>query len=153
MEDMAEFADAEIQRYRKKIWIIFQDYQLISSLSPKDNVIYPLMLDQVHLAAIKKKYDAISSLLELSVIETKDIERLSGGEKQKIAMARALIHAPDFVIADEPTGNLDQEATFQIADILMRANQMGNTIVLITHDLQLLDYIQRQVAVKHIQLW
>ena len=81
MEDMAEFSDAEIQRYRRKIWIIFQDYQLISSLSPKENVIYPLVLEGLSLAEIKKKYDAVNTLLDISAIETKEIKKLSGGDK------------------------------------------------------------------------
>ena len=152
MEDMAEFSDAEIQRYRRKIWIIFQDYQLISSLSPKENAIYPLVLEGLSLAEIKKKYDAVNTLLDISAIETKEIKKLSGGEKQKIAMARAIIHAPDFIIADEPTGNLDHENSLQIADILIKANQIGNTIVLITHDLSLLEYLKERTKVKIITL-
>lgn len=67
-------------------------------------------------------------------------------------MARAIIHAPDFIIADEPTGNLDQENSFQIADILIKANQIGNTIVLITHDAALLDYLKKNTKVKTISL-
>lgn len=67
-------------------------------------------------------------------------------------MARAIIHAPDFIIADEPTGNLDQENSFQIADILIKANQIGNTIVLITHDTVLLDYLKKNTKVKTISL-
>lgn len=152
MEDMSEFSDAEIQRYRRKIGIIFQDYQLINSLTPKENVIYPLILEGAPLTEIKKKYDAVNTLLDISSIETREIKKLSWGEKQKIAMARAIIHAPDFIIADEPTGNLDQENSFQIADILIKANQIGNTIVLITHDVALLDYLKKNTKVKTISL-
>ncbi len=67
-------------------------------------------------------------------------------------MARAIIHAPDFIIADEPTGNLDQESSLQIADILIKANQIGNTIVLITHDTALLEYLKKNTKVKTITL-
>ncbi len=77
MEDMSEFSDAEIQRYRRKIGIIFQDYQLINSLSPKENVIYPLVLEGVPLTEIKKKYDAVNTLLDISSIETREIKKLS----------------------------------------------------------------------------
>ena len=153
MEDMAEFSDAEIQRYRRKIWIIFQDYQLIESLTPKENVIYPLILEGAPITEIKKKYDAINALLNISTIETCEIKKLSGWEKQKVAMARALIHAPDFIIADEPTGNLDHESTLQIADILIKANAMGNTIVLITHDMTLLAYLEKYAKIKTVVLW
>lgn len=152
MEDMALLGDEEIQRYRRKIWTIFQDYELIYSLSPQENIIYPLLLEEVPLAQIKKKYDAVKTLLDLSSIEISDIRKLSWGEKQKVAMARAIIHAPDFIIADEPTGNLDHENTIQIADILIKANKIGNTIVLVTHDEALLDYLKLNTEIKMIQL-
>lgn len=152
MEDMADFSDTEIQRYRRKIWIIFQDYQLIHGLSPKENVIYPLILEGAPFTEIKKKYEAVNTLLDLSSIETREIKKLSGGEKQKIAMARAIIHAPDFIIADEPTGNLDPESTLQMADILIKANEIGNTIVLITHDTNLLEYLKKNAKVKTVHL-
>jgi putative ABC transport system ATP-binding protein len=78
MEDMSEFGDDEIQRYRRKIGIIFQDYQLINSLTPKQNIIYPLVLDSTPLPTIKKKYDAVNNLLDISSIETTEIKKLSG---------------------------------------------------------------------------
>ena len=77
MEDMAEFSDAEIQRYRRKIWIIFQDYQLISSLSPKENVVYPLVLEGLSLAEIKKKYDAVMNRSNW-YLENGQIRRING---------------------------------------------------------------------------
>ena len=152
MEDLAVLGESEIQRYRRKIWIIFQDYQLIQSLSPQENIIYPLLLEEAPLAVIKKKYEAVKDLLDLSSIEMKDIKKLSWGEKQKVAMARAIIHSPDFIIADEPTGNLDPESTFQMADILIKANQIGNTIVLVTHDEALLQYLKLNTQLKMLSL-
>lgn len=152
MEDLAVLGESEIQRYRRKIWIIFQDYQLIQSLSPQENIIYPLLLEEAPLTVIKKKYEAVKDLLDLSSIEIKDIKKLSWGEKQKVAMARAIIHSPDFIIADEPTGNLDQESTFQMADILIKANQIGNTIVLVTHDEALLQYLKLNTQLKMLSL-
>lgn len=152
MEDLAEFGDSEIQRYRRKIWIIFQDYELIHSLSPQENIIYPLLLEERPLTEIKKKYDAVKNLLDLVSIESQDIKKLSGGERQKVAIARALIHSPDFIIADEPTGNLDQESTMQIADILIKANQIGNTIVLVTHDQTLLNYLKLNSSIRILEL-
>ena len=152
MEDLAVLGESEIQRYRRKIWIIFQDYQLIQSLSPQENIIYPLLLEEAPLAVIKKKYEAVKDLLDLSSIEIKDIKKLSWGENQKVAMARAIIHSPDFIIADEPTGNLDPESTFQMADILIKANQIGNTIVLVTHDEALLQYLKLNTQLKMLSL-
>jgi len=153
MEDMSEFSDAEIQRYRRKIGIIFQDYELINSLTPKQNVIYPLVLAGTSINEIKKRYDTVNNLLDISSIETSEIKKLSWWEKQKIAMARAIISSPDFIIADEPTGNLDQENTLQIADILIKTNKIGNTIVLVTHDVSLLEYLKKNTTIKTITLW
>lgn len=125
---------------------------MIHSLSPQENIIYPLLLEERPLTEIKKKYDAVKNLLDLSSIETQDIKKLSGGERQKVAMARALIHSPDFIIADEPTGNLDHEGTMQIADILIKANQIGNTILLVTHDEALLQYLKMNTTVRLLEL-
>lgn len=152
MEDLSEFGDNEIQRYRRKIGIIFQDYELIHSFTPQENIIYPLLLEEEPLTTIKKKYEAVKSLLDLENIETQEIKKLSGGEKQKVAMARALIHSPDFIIADEPTGNLDHDSTMQIADILIRANKIGNTIVLVTHDEALLKYLKLNASIRMVEL-
>lgn len=125
---------------------------MIHSLSPQENIIYPLLLEERPLTEIKKKYDAVKNLLDLVSIESQDIKKLSGGERQKVAIARALIHSPDFIIADEPTGNLDQESTMQIADILIKANQIGNTIVLVTHDQILLNYLKLNSSIRILEL-
>jgi ABC-type ATPase involved in cell division len=76
------------------------------------------------------------------------IQLLSAGEKQKVCLARALVHDPEFVIADEPTGNLDWEHTQQVADLLIQANTLGNTILLITHDIHLVNYLKEKHAIK-----
>ena len=129
---------------------------MIQSLSPQENIIYPLLLEETPLAVIKKKYDAVKDLLDLSTIETKDIKKrtyeISGGQSQRVAIARAVINQPSILLADEPTGNLDSESTFQMADILIKANQIGNTIVLVTHDEALLQYLKLNVQLRMIQL-
>jgi lipoprotein-releasing system ATP-binding protein len=79
-------------------------------------------------------------------------QSISGGEKQKVALARALIHDPEFIIADEPTGNLDWEYTQEIGDILIEANKNGNTIILITHDIHLLNYIKSKSKINIFQM-
>ena len=152
LDDLSEFSDTQTQKYRRNIGIVFQDYELIHSLSPKENIIYPLILDEKPLTEIKKRYEAINTLLGISEIDTKEVKRLSGGEKQKVAMARAIIDAPDFIIADEPTGNLDKENSEQLADLLVKANAIGNTIILVTHDASLLRYIQKQAKPQMIVL-
>ena len=152
MDDMAHYSDADIQRYRRKIWIVFQDYKLIDALSVKDNIIYPLKIQWDDDATIQAKYRAITSKLHIEDINKLSCEALSWWEKQKVAIARAMINNPEFIIADEPTGNLDWEYTQEIWDVLVEANKMWNTILLITHDVHLLNYIKSKTKVNVFQM-
>jgi cell division transport system ATP-binding protein len=152
MDDLATLTDEEIQAYRKKIGIVFQDDKLISSLSLKENILYPLRLLGLEERLIKSKYAAIVESMQLDDIMHLTTKTISGGEKQKVAIARALIHDPDFIIADEPTGNLDWEYTQEIGNQLLQANKNGTTIMLITHDIHLLNYIKTQRKVNIFQM-
>lgn len=148
MDDMAHFSDSDVQKYRKKIWIVFQDDKLIKSLSVKENIVYPLRLENADDNTIQSKYRNISTKLHIENLNRLDCKAISGWEKQKVAIARAMINNPEFIIADEPTWNLDREYTQEIGDLLVEANNMGNTILLITHDVQLLNYIKTKTNVK-----
>lgn len=90
--------------------------------------------------------------LQLDIQPKMTSKTISGGEKQKVAIARAMIHSPEFIIADEPTGNLDREYTQEIGDLLINANKNGNTIILITHDIHLLNYIKSKTNVNIFQM-
>lgn len=152
MDDLSTLTDNEIQRYRRKIWIIFQDDKLIHSLSIKENITYPLRLEGYTESAIRTKYKDIMDKLQLDIQPKMTSKTISGGEKQKVAIARAMIHSPEFIIADEPTGNLDREYTQEIGDLLINANKNGNTIILITHDIHLLNYIKSKTNVNIFQM-
>ena len=153
MDDMAHYTDQDIQRYRRKIWIVFQDYKLIDALSVKENIVYPLRIQWDDDITIQAKYRNITSKLHIEDINKLDCNALSGWEKQKVAIARAMVNNPEFVIADEPTWNLDREYTQEIGDLLVEANKSWNTILLITHDVHLLDYIKSKTKVNVFQLW
>jgi cell division transport system ATP-binding protein len=153
MDDMAHYTDEDIQRYRRKIWIVFQDYKLIDALSVKENIVYPLRIQWDDDITIQAKYRNITSKLHIEDINKLDCNALSGWEKQKVAIARAMVNNPEFVIADEPTWNLDREYTQEIGDLLVEANKSWNTILLITHDVHLLDYIKSKTKVNVFQLW
>ena len=153
MDDMNRYSDADIQNYRRKIWIVFQDYKLIDALSVKENIIYPLRIQWDDDITIQSKYRNITTKLHIEDINKLDCNALSGWEKQKVAIARAMINNPEFVIADEPTGNLDREYTQEIGDLLVEANKSWNTILLITHDVHLLNYIKSKTNVNVFQLW
>jgi len=147
-EDLARFSEDEIQLFRRKMWIVFQDYKLFDDLSTKENVIYPLKLYWYSEFTTDRKFNELSAKLNLhSIAETK-VKFLSAWEKQKVWLARALVHSPEFIIADEPTGNLDREHTQQIADLLIETNKAWNTVLLITHDIHLLNYIKEKHNTK-----
>jgi len=153
MDDMARYSDADIQNYRRKIWIVFQDYKLIDALSVKENIVYPLRIQWNDDITIQSKYRNITTKLHIEDINKLDCNTLSGWEKQKVAIARAMINNPEFIIADEPTWNLDREYTQEIGDLLIEANKSWNTILLITHDVHLLNYIKSKIKVNVFKLW
>ena len=152
MDDMAHYSDADIQNYRRKIWIVFQDHKLIDALSVKENITYPLKIQWDEEDTIQAKYRMITSKLHIEDLNKLDCNTLSGWEKQKVAIARAMINNPEFIIADEPTWNLDREYTQEIGDLLIEANNSWNTILLITHDIQLLNYIKSKIKVNVFQM-
>ncbi len=148
-QDVSKFSPEDIQVLRKRLGIVFQDYQLLEDETVKENIIYPLKLYELGETVIESKLKQILQKINIKHLLDKPTKLLSAGEKQMVSLARALIHDPEFIIADEPTGNLDRESTQTVADILIEANKSGNTIFLITHDIHLLNYLK---AKNHINL-
>jgi len=103
--------------------IIFQDYQLLEDLTVRENIVYPLHLYELGETVIESKLKQVLQKINIKHLLDKLVKLLSTGEKQRVALARALIHDPEFIIADEPTGNLDRENTQIVADILVEANK------------------------------
>jgi len=147
-QDISTFTPEDIQILRKRLGIIFQDYQLLEDLTVRENIIYPLELYELGEIVIESKLKQVLQKVNVKHLLNKPVKLLSSGEKQRVALARALIHDPEFIIADEPTGNLDRENTQVVADILIQANKAGNTIFLITHDIHLLNYLKAKHPVK-----
>lgn len=147
-EDISRYNTDEMQIWRRKLGIVFQDYKLIEHMSVKDNIMYPLILYGLGENVVESKYNKLKQKYNISSIEESPVKLLSTGEKQKVAIARALIHEPEFLIADEPTGNLDWEHTEVIANLLMQANQSGNTILVITHDIHLVNYLKEKHKIR-----
>lgn len=152
MWDIASFGDSDIQKYRRKLGIVFQDSKLIKSMTVKENIIYPLKIYGVGDSSIEAKYNRIRKEFDLIWFEDRTISQLSWGEKQKVNMARALIHDPELIIADEPTGNLDWENTQKIADMLIKFNKEWKTVLLFTHDIHLLNYVKHNWKINLFKL-
>ena len=147
-QDMTTFSAEDIQTLRKRLGIIYQDYQLLEDLTVRDNIIYPLELYEVGENVIESKLKQVLQKVNIKHLLATPVKLLSAWEKQRVSLARALIHDPEFIIADEPTGNLDRENTQIVADILIQANKEGNTIFLITHDIHLLNYLKAKHPIK-----
>lgn len=137
--DLATIREKDIPFLRRKIGIIFQDFQLL-----KDRTVYKnleFVLNATGWDNKNEKNERIKVCLEkvhISNLSEKYPSQLSGGQKQKVAIARSLLNKPEIIIADEPTGNLDPKSSLEIMDILQEINQNGNTIVMATHDFSLL---------------
>ena len=117
----------------KHFGIVFQDFNLIDELTAHDNIVLPLIINRI--PTDKKYYREIVNRMNLSKVENSYPNEMSGGEKQRTAIARAMITKPDIIFADEPTGNLDEENTKEVVRLLTDMNNLfGTTIVVVTHD-------------------
>jgi len=155
-DDIARYSDAEVQKYRRRIGVVFQDFKLVDWKNVKQNLSYPLRIRDTGRWktrwSISERVTKMMHLLWLEQHSKQATPALSWWEKQRVAIGRALINEPEFVIADEPTGNLDRESSKNIADILIESNKLWNTIVFITHDQQLVDYVSAKHTVKVVQI-
>lgn len=143
-EDIARFTDDEVQNYRRKLGVVFQDYKLLETMTVLQNITYPLIIDN---SDPIEKYDYIEHIIKtvwLSDKKTTICQTLSWWEKQRVSIARSLISEPEFIIADEPTGNLDRDNSKIIGDSLISLHKQWHTILFITHDQRLMEYIQHQ---------
>lgn len=147
--DLNKVNSDEIARYRRKIGVVFQDFKLIKTISVYENVALPLKIKGEKDQNIKRK---VFQTLENVGLENKWDElpdSLSGGEQQRTAIARAIIHQPGVLIADEPTGNLDPALSEEIMDLFERVCAQGTTVLIATHDHNMV----KQRGHKHIQIY
>ena len=151
--DLASLSPKNLPYYRRKIGFAFQDYKLFPNMNVYDNISFAMKVVGKPNAEIKR---TVATLLELFGLEKrrKSFPReLSGGEQQRVALARALANKPKIILADEPTGNLDPKMSREIMDLLMRINERGTTVIVITHEKSLVDlYRRRVIAIKNGRL-
>lgn len=134
---------------RKNLGFIFQDFNLLDTLSVKENIILPLVLEGFLKREIEKKLDEITSILNIKDILDKRTYEISGGQQQRTACARALINNPAIILADEPTGNLDSKASFDLMSSLESINEKRKaTIVMVTHDAFAASFCKRIIMIK-----
>lgn len=131
--------------FRRKIGVVFQDYKLLDTKTIYENVAYVMEVMGATEREISKDVPKVLELTGLSERAGNFPEELSGGEKQRAAIARALIHRPEIILADEPTGNLDPFHTKEIIRLLARVNSMGTTVLLATHNQDVINALERRV--------
>jgi len=137
--DLVSLKDKEIPHLRRKIGIIFQDFQLLKDRTVFKNLEFILRATGwKDLVRINQRIKSCLEKVHISELSEKFPGQLSGGQKQKVAIARSLLNKPEIIIADEPTGNLDPKSSIEIMNILKEINQNGNTILMATHDFSLL---------------
>lgn len=121
--------------YRRKIGIVFQEVNLIEEKSVFDNIAFPLQVLGENKKTITQRVNEVLSMTGIEYLKNKMPSELSGGEKQRVGIARALINKPSLLIADEPTGNLDYKTTESIMNLLSHINKLGTTVIMVTHDI------------------
>ena len=133
--DLAKLKESEIPFLPRKIGIVFQDFKLLPDRSVKENMLFVLKAtgwkDQTDM---NNNIEEVLERVGLHSISNKMPHQLSGGEQQRVAIARALLNDPEFILADEPTGNLDPQTSVEVLNVLRRINENGKTVIMATHD-------------------
>jgi cell division transport system ATP-binding protein len=145
--DLAELSAADVQSYRRSVGFIFQDFRLIPRFTVFENVAFVMRVLGVPLAARQRKTFQVLKLVGLQHRMNAFPQELSGGEQQRIAIARAIVNEPQLVLADEPTGNLDPDLAFDIMNIFREINARGTTLLVATHDRELIRRVGRPTIV------
>ena len=134
-----------IPKYRRTLGIVFQDFRLLNDRNVFENVAFAQRVVGVPFRAIRESVPEMLKLVGLSSKYKAMPQHLSGGEQQRVALARALINQPEVLLADEPTGNLDHQNAVEIMKLLLDINQMGTTVVVVTHSQEIVEQIRGRV--------
>ena len=143
--DLSELTHKQLPFYRRNLGVVFQDFKLLPNRTVHDNVAYALQVTGSKRKEIRAKVPDILRLTGLSTKLHHYPDQLSGGEQQRVSIARAFVNHPPLLLADEPTGNLDPETSVGIMQLLYRINRTGTTVVVATHDSAMVDRMRRRV--------
>lgn len=148
--NIVQFGRSQVAELRRRVGVVFQDFKLVQTESVYENVEYPLQVSGVPEKEIRKRVYRVLKGVGLLDKASELPPRLSGGEQQRISIARALVNEPMLLLADEPTGNLDEETTRDIMLLFEEANKRGTTVLFATHDRWLIEnYGQRLIYLKN----
>ena len=145
-QDLARLPRRAVPKVRRKIGIVFQDFKLLPTKSVWENVAFALEVTGTQRRKIRPAVDRVLALVGLTAQREQVPSQLSGGEQQRTAIARALVHDPRLIIADEPTGNLDPLISWEIIQLLLRINELGVTVMMATHDADVVTALRKRVV-------
>ena len=144
--DLAQIGRKKVPHYRRNLGVVFQDFKLLPNRTVRDNVAYALQVTGGSRKEIRAKVPDILRLTGLSTKLHNYPDQLSGGEQQRVSVARAFVNHPPLLLANEPTGNLDPETSIGIMQLLYRINRTGTTVLVATHDSAMVDRMRRRVV-------
>ena len=144
-ENLAKLKHRQGPMYRRNLGVVFQDFRLLKDRNVYENVAFAQRIVQTPNREIKKNVPAILSIVGLAGKYKAKPKQLSGGEQQRVAMARALINKPPILLCDEPTGNLDPKNSWEIMKLLEQINKRGTTIIVVTHNKEIVNEMQKRV--------
>ena len=151
--DLMKIRDRQIPFLRRYVGVVFQDFKLLQNKTVYENVAYAMEVIEKSPREIKRRVQEVLELVNLKHCVDNFPNELSGGEQQRVAIARAIVNTPGILIADEPTGNLDPDTSMEIMDILERINEQGTTIVMATHNSQIVNEKKhRVIAIENGQI-
>ena len=144
-KNVNEIDSLEIQKIRRKVGGVYQDYKLLPNKTVYENVAYIMEVEGKEKEEIEVEVPKVLEIIGLKEKLDNFPKELSGGEQQRLAIARALINHPDIIIADEPTGNLDPYNTYEVISLLEKVNKAGKTVILLTHDREIINKLGKRV--------
>lgn len=144
-QNVLEIPQENIHELRRKIGVVFQDFKILESKTVFENVAVALEVNHSEKAVVNEVVPNVLNLVGLQEKSEMFPKNLSGGEKQRLAIARALAHEPDVLIADEPTGMIDPKSSDEVMEVLVKINSLGTTILMATHNQQVVDKFKKRV--------
>ncbi len=135
--NLSKMKKRQIPYLRRTMGIVFQDFRVIEKMTVFENVAFGMHVVGAKARDIRKRVPYVLSLVDLSDKARRKVSELSGGEKQRVGLARALVNNPSMIIADEPTGNIDPSMSYEIVELLSQINKCGTTVIMVTHDISI----------------